>query len=255
MSNTLKGAIIFLLGGAVGAGTGYFVGKVIAEKKAEIDIAEIKEYYKAAEKASERVADLKKGDSNEDSKEGKEEIGSVDDKGEDPKHVIVRSTIGSVDNFDAHAVDYTKYSEPKKKGGRKKKKPVAVEISPTEWDEYDGNATVYRDLHWYPNADGRGPLLVDQSEDPVQIFIDSEKILNCFSKEDMKRFNKDEIYILTDPGVGGEDGILARVAIEYEDFFRETDLAWNSCWVESGEDTGFNAIMHDIENEGFKEED
>lgn len=262
MNTRVFGFGMALLGTAIGGVGGYFVGTKLAEKKANLEIESIKKQYKALNAAEARIdnilKDKEKTANEECKKEESEEVGteagSEKDEGKSVRKIVVRDVNSSDDNFDAHAVDYSKFSEKKKKGGSKKK-PVAEEISEAEWDAYEGNATVYRDLHWYPNADGRGPLLVDQSEEPVKVFIDSEEILNCFSEADMHRFNKDEIYILTKPGVGDTEGIIARVAIEYDDFFRDTDLAWNSTWAESGEETGFNAIIKDIANEGFKDED
>lgn len=221
----------------IGSALGYIITKKTIEKKYFIESQEsinnMREFYK--EKYSNNQKD---GEDDEEIKEKQKEELKVEEHIDEDGGKVFTVT-------DSSSSDPLAYSNVSKKNKSKKKKSVKNYISiitEEEWKNYEGNADVYKNVYYYEGDE----MVVDDQDTLMVVFRDNhiKKFLAEINWEDYwdQEFEEyGKLYILTEPGIGSEDGCLMRVgftAIAY----METDAPYaeDNIWSDTREDCNFS---------------
>lgn len=235
----LGGAIA---GSAVGGWVMYCATKKVIEERCEMDIQEVRDYYLEKYEGVKKEECNNEEEKKEERKEEQEQENDIASSGQ----LHYRSYSGS----GREAIAEEDCASPRKK-------ELVHIISEEEYQEYDGLADRYHKLWWYANSDF-APL-VDESYDEARIFRDSKDItkplsIDMFDELEDGQFS--DIYILTEPGVGGDDGIVARITLCELDFF-ETDIPYDSVWADDFTQTHYGELAENRfrvpSNDGHKE--
>ncbi len=243
MNTTVKVVLASIAGTLIGAGAGYFVTRKVYEKRCQEQVDEIKEYYK--EKYEGTKEEVKEDDIYEQSTD--EEVNKESEK-KQSKETIVTSAGDDdrpLNNYSKCSSVRSNYIKPKQED----KNVAAVgEITKEEFDDYDGDADIYRHCWWY-----EGDSWLVNNDNYQKVFRQDKEILKFFANYnwewDEGREEYSEVYIQLAPGVSGlDDGALCRVNWADCGYF-ETDDPYelDNIWVDTCEDCEFGkAAVADI---------
>lgn len=231
MNTTAKVVLGSIAGALLGAGAGYIVTRKVYEKRCQEQVDEIKEYYKEKYEGKKEDDIYEQETDKEVNKESKEE---------QSKETIITSTGDDdrpLNNYSKCSSRGSNYIKPKQED----KNVAAVrEITEQEFEDYDGDADIYRYCWWY---DGDS-WLVDCNA-YQKVFRQDEDILKFFANYNWQWNDVtemyDAVYIQLAPGVSGlDDGALCRVCYADCGYF-ETDDPYelDNIWVDTCEDCEF----------------
>ena len=243
MNTTAKVVLGSVAGALLGAGAGYIVTRKVYEKRCQEQVDEIKEYYK--EKYEAPKNSVKEDDIYE--QETDKEVNKESEKKQSEEAIVT-----STDDDDRPLNNYSKCSSRdrgyiKAKQEDKNVAPVR-EITKEEFDDYDGDADIYRYCWWYEGDS----WLVDEGN-YQKVFRQDKDILKFFSDYgwgwDDENDTFEPVYIQLAPGVSGlDDGALCIVRLTDCGYF-ETDDPYelDNIWVDTCEDCEFGkAAVADI---------
>lgn len=240
MNTTAKVVLASIAGTLIGAGAGYIVTRKVYEKRCQEQVDEIKEYYKEKYEGKKEDDIYEQSTDKEVNKESKEE---------QSKETIVTSTSDDdrpLNNYSKCSSRGSNYIKPKQED-----KNVAVkELTEEEFEDYEGDADIYRHCWWY---DGDGWLVDEESYQKV--FRPSKEVKEFFDNYDWKlgpngeSYDDNFCYILLAPGICGfDDGAICRVTYTDIAYF-ETDEPFelDNIWADTCEDCEFGkAAVADI---------
>lgn len=243
MNTTAKVVLASIAGTLIGAGAGYFVTRKVYEKRCQEQVDEIKEYYK--EKYEGTKEEVKENDIYEQSTD--EEV-NKESKEEQSKETIVTSAGDDdrpLNNYSKCSSVRGNYIKPKQED----KNVAAVrEITKEEFDDYEGDADIYRYCWWYEGDS----WLIDEGS-YQHVFRQDKDLLKFFANYDWQwnEVNElyDPVYIQLAPGVSGlDDGALCIVRFVDCGYFETDDpFELDNIWVDTGEDCEFGkAAVADI---------
>ena len=229
--NTGVKVLLGAVGGAlVGGGITYFVTKRYYETILNNEIADVKDYY--AERYSEK-------------EETDEEVCKATQvEQEDRGSFSIKEEVKE-DGKKSFTVSYAGYSSTDSNRSRDSKVEQEEEkvkvLTEEEWEEYDGEADLFKYVYYYTGDNN----LVDE-ENYHKVFRDKDILQWCAKFDWNKIYNEaheayDELYLLTAPGVGADDGCLIRVIGVAECGYFETELPYieDNIWADTGEDCNF----------------
>lgn len=238
MNATVKVVLGSVAGALLGACGGYIVTRKVYEKRCQEQVDEIKEYYK------EKYEGKKEDDIHE--QETDKEVNKESEK-KQSKETIVTST-GDDDR------PLNNYSKCSSRGSnyikaKQEDKNVAVKkITKEEFDDYEGDADIYRYCWWYEGDQ----WLIDEGS-YQHVFRQDKDLLKFFANHDWEWDEVNEsyepVYIQLAPGVSGlDDGALCIVRFVDCGYFETDDpFELDNIWVDTGEDCEFGkAAVADI---------
>lgn len=242
MNSTVKVVLGSVAGALLGACGGYIVTRKVYEKRCQEQVDEIKEYYKEKYEGKKDIA--KEDDIYEQSTD--EEVNKESEK-KQSKETIVTST----GDDDRPLNNYSKCSSRNSNyiKAKQEDKNVAVkEITKEEFDDYEGDADIYRYCWWYEGDS----WLIDEGS-YQHVFRQDKDLLKFFANHDWEWNEVNEsyepVYIQLAPGVSGlDDGALCIVRFVECGYFETDDpFELDNIWVDTGEDCEFGkAAVADI---------